>query len=75
MVEQSMLGRLFNYGTIKITTGEVVNSYQFIASPIRFRTKLNETLDQLDASKPTEENLKGDVLDVKNPHIFLRYLT
>ena len=57
MVEQSMLGRLFNYGTIKITTGEVVNTYQFIASPIRFRTKLNETLDQLDISKNLENNL------------------
>ena len=57
MVEQTMLGRLFNYGTIKITTGEVVNTYQFIASPIRFRTMLNETLDQLDISKSLEDNL------------------
>ena len=55
MVEQSMLGRLFNYGTIKITTGEVVNTYQFIASPIRFRTMLNETLDQMDVSKMAED--------------------
>lgn len=57
MVEQSLLGRLFNFGTIKITTGEVVNTYQFIADPIRFRTKLNETLDQLDISKNLEDNL------------------
>jgi uncharacterized membrane protein YdbT with pleckstrin-like domain len=57
MVEQSMLGRLFNYGTIKITTGEVVNTYRFIASPIRFRTKLNETLDKIDISKSLEDNL------------------
>ena len=57
MVEQSLLGRLFNFGTIKITTGEVVNTYQFIACPIRFRTKLNETLDQLDISKNLEDNL------------------
>ncbi len=57
MVEQSMLGRLFNFGTIKITTGEVVNTYQFIANPIRFRTMLNETLDQLDTSKSLEDNL------------------
>ena len=57
MVEQTMLGRLFNYGTSKITTGEVVNTYQFIASPIRFRTMLNETLDQLDISKSLEDNL------------------
>jgi uncharacterized membrane protein YdbT with pleckstrin-like domain len=54
MVEQSILGRLFNYGTIKITTGEVVNTYQFIASPIRFRTKLNDTLDQLDLAKTAD---------------------
>ena len=57
MVEQSLLGRLFNFGTIKITTGEVVNTYQFIASPIRVRTKLNATLDQLDISKNLEDNL------------------
>lgn len=47
MVEQSMLGRLFNYGTIKITTGEVINTYRFIANPIRFRTMINENLDRL----------------------------
>lgn len=47
MVEQSMLGRLFNFGTISITTGEVVNTYRFIANPIRFRTMINENLDKL----------------------------
>lgn len=51
MVEQSMLGRLFNYGTIKITTGEVVNTYRFIANPIRFRTMINENLDSLSVDK------------------------
>jgi len=45
MVEQSMLGRLFNYGTISITTGEVVNNYEFLARPIKFRTMINEVLD------------------------------
>ena len=45
MVEQSMLGRLFNYGTISITTGEVINNYQFLARPIKFRTMINEVLD------------------------------
>ena len=51
MVEQSMLGRLFNYGTIKITTGEVVNTYRFIANPIRFRTMINENLDNLSTDR------------------------
>jgi len=47
MVEQSVFGRLFNYGTISITTGEVINTYRFIANPIRFRTMINENLDKL----------------------------
>lgn len=45
IVNQSMLGRLFNYGTISITTGEVVNDYKFLARPIKFRTMINEVLD------------------------------
>ena len=36
---------------------DVNNTYQFIASPIRFRTKLNETLDKIDISKSLEDNL------------------
>ena len=45
LVNQSMFGRLFNYGAISITTGEVVNDYKFLANPIRFRTMINEVLD------------------------------
>ncbi len=45
IVNQSLFGRLFNYGTISITTGEVVNVYKFLAGPIKFRTMINEVLD------------------------------
>lgn len=40
-IKQSVLGRIFNYGTITVTTGGVTSSYPFIASPLTFRREIN----------------------------------
>lgn len=40
-IKQSVLGRIFNYGTITVTTGGVTSSYPYIANPLTFRKEIN----------------------------------
>lgn len=40
-IKQSVLGRIFNYGTITVTTGGATSSYPFIADPLTFRKEIN----------------------------------
>lgn len=40
-IKQSVLGRIFNYGTITVTTGGATSSYPFIADPLAFRREIN----------------------------------
>lgn len=46
-VEQSILGRILNYGTLLVTTGEVTNRYKKIKDPVTFSTRINEQIDEL----------------------------
>ncbi|HHV85642.1 MAG TPA: PH domain-containing protein [Petrimonas sp.] len=40
-IKQSVLGRIFGFGTITVTTGGVTSSYPFIADPLAFRREIN----------------------------------
>lgn len=40
-IKQSILGRIFNFGTITVTTGGVSSSYPYIADPLTFRREIN----------------------------------
>lgn len=40
-INQSVLGRIFGFGTITVTTGGVTSSYPFIADPLAFRREIN----------------------------------
>lgn len=40
-IKQSIMGRIFNFGTITVTTGGVTSSYPFIADPLAFRREIN----------------------------------
>lgn len=40
-IKQSILGRIFGFGTITVTTGGVTSSYPFIADPLAFRREIN----------------------------------
>ena len=40
-IKQSILGRIFNFGTITVTTGGVSSSYPYIAHPLDFRREIN----------------------------------
>jgi len=40
-ISQSILGRIFGFGTITVTTGGVTSSYPYIANPLAFRREIN----------------------------------
>ena len=40
-VKQSIMGRIFKFGTITVTTGGATSSYPFVADPLRFRREIN----------------------------------
>jgi len=45
---QSIPGRIFNYGTVVVsTTGESFNDYHFIKDPVRFQTLVNQQIEHL----------------------------
>ena len=45
-IRQSMMGRIMSYGTVEVTTGEVVNSFQMIEDPVRFSTQINQQISR-----------------------------
>lgn len=40
-INQSILGRVFGFGTITVTTGGATSSYPYIANPLAFRREIN----------------------------------
>lgn len=46
-VKQSVSGRIFNYGTVLVTTGEATNRYRMIKDPLTFSTRINEQIEEL----------------------------
>ena len=46
-VDQSILGRILNYGTVNVTTGEATNQYKYISRPLTFSTKIHEQIFNL----------------------------
>lgn len=46
-VDQPILGRLLNYGTVNVTTGEATNKYNYISHPLTFSTKIHEQIFNL----------------------------
>jgi Predicted membrane protein len=40
-IEQSVLGRIFGFGTIIVTTGGATNCYHYVAKPFRFKREIN----------------------------------
>jgi uncharacterized membrane protein YdbT with pleckstrin-like domain len=44
-IKQSFWGRMFNFGTITVTTGGATNSYPFIADPLRSKQKISNQIE------------------------------
>lgn len=45
-VKQGLFGKIFNYGTISISTGSTLISFPYISHPNDFRATLNEQIDK-----------------------------
>jgi len=43
-VVQSVLGRIFGYGSIVVTTGGATNCYYYVSSPFRFKMEINKQM-------------------------------
>lgn len=49
-IKQSFIGRIFDFGTILVTTGEATNKFDHIKDPIVFSTRINQMIDNLKPS-------------------------
>jgi uncharacterized membrane protein YdbT with pleckstrin-like domain len=43
-INQSVVGRIFGFGTILVTTGGVTNQFRFVANPMKFRNEINKQI-------------------------------
>ena len=50
-IEQSIMGRLFSYGSVYVTTGEATNRYDYIKRPLEFSTSINQQIDNVKDDK------------------------
>jgi len=46
-IEQSIMGRILNYGSVLVTTGEATNRYDHIKNPLKFSTCINQQIDNV----------------------------
>ena len=68
-IEQSFLGRLLNYGTVVVTTGEVINRFEYLAYPAQFSNSVHEVVQSLDTEDPTRlSQLQTNSKSAKLPH-------
>ena len=50
-IEQSLMGRLFGYGSVLVSTGEEKNRYDYIKNPLAFSTCINQQIDNVKDDK------------------------
>ena len=43
-ISQSIMGRIFGFGSILVTTGGVTNSFKFVANPTKIRKEINKQI-------------------------------
>lgn len=43
-VRQDVLGRIFGYGSIMVTTGGATNRYYYVANPFQFKKEINSQI-------------------------------
>ena len=41
-INQGIWARIFNYGTLLVTTGGMTNTFRFVSAPMKFRQAINE---------------------------------
>ena len=60
-VNQGVLGRILDYGTVVVTTGVPTNRFNIIADPVTFRNFINEQIDLVHAAKNGDVSKTGTV--------------
>lgn len=45
-IRQSIIGRMLDYGTVVVSTGEVSNSFERIQNPVKFSSQINQQIAQ-----------------------------
>ena len=45
-IKQSIIGRILDYGTVVVSTGEVANSFERILNPVKFSSQINQQIAQ-----------------------------
>jgi uncharacterized membrane protein YdbT with pleckstrin-like domain len=45
MIEQGIMGRMLNFGSIKITTGGVSEAFPFVKEPFEFKKAVNQSIE------------------------------
>lgn len=48
-ISQSIMGRLLDYGTVIVSTGEVTNSFSHIENPVKFSSMINQQIAEINA--------------------------
>ena len=43
-ISQSIMGRILDYGTVIVSTGEVSNSFSHIENPVKFSSMINQQI-------------------------------
>jgi len=51
-IEQGIMGRMFNFGTIKITTAGVTETYSYLADPFQFKKRINDAVENSFGNNP-----------------------
>ncbi len=58
---QSILGRIFGYGDVNVSTGEQTDCFEFIIHPNQFSNKIHEQIDLIVSNTPMQTQLtRGD---------------
>jgi uncharacterized membrane protein YdbT with pleckstrin-like domain len=45
LIEQGIVGRMFNFGTLKITSAGVTEKYTYLAKPFEFKRQVNNAIE------------------------------
>ena len=44
-IEQGLVGRMFNFGTIKITSAGVIENFNYLTKPFEFKKQVNNAIE------------------------------
>jgi len=52
-IEQGIVGRVFNFGTIKITSAGVTENYSYLSKPFEFKRQVNNAIEGSFTTNPS----------------------